>query len=88
MSYVLDDKNKLPDFLPCPFCGREPALQKDIRYPRPENEPKDAYEVVCNTRGCVMYHVDNNYWLTPEEAIKAWNTRTQTAGTNHVPLKW
>lgn len=75
MAWILDDN--LPEILPCPFCGREPALQKDIRYPRSslDGKPKDAYEVVCNTYDCILYHVDNNYWLKPESAIKAWNKR-------------
>lgn len=73
MAYVLDDT--LPAIKPCPFCGREPALQKDIRYPRPKCEPVDAYEVVCNTHGCVIYHADNTYYKSPLLAIQHWNRR-------------
>ena len=73
MTYILDDK--LPEIKPCPFCGRDPALQEDIRYPRPECEPVKAYEVVCNTYGCVIYKSDNVYFRTPVEAVLAWNRR-------------
>lgn len=60
---------------PCPFCGRDPVIRKDIRYPRPECEPKEAYEVVCQTIQCPVYKADNTYFLTMEEAVEAWNTR-------------
>lgn len=60
---------------PCPFCGREPIINKDIRYPRPECEPKEAYEVICTTFRCPIYKADNTYFYTMEEAIEAWNTR-------------
>ena len=73
MGYVLDDS--LPLIKPCPFCGRDPALQEDIRYPRPACEPAKAYEVVCNTYGCVIYKADNVYFRSPVDAIKHWNRR-------------
>lgn len=91
MAYVLDDKNKLPDMLPCPFCGKEPALQKDKRYPKMTNGrayPVDAYSVVCNSYSCPIYHADNTWFTTAETAIEKWNTRVKTSGANHVPLKW
>ena len=78
MAYILDDENKLPEMKPCPFCGKEPVLQKDKRYPRMTNGsalPIDAYEVVCNTFSCPIYHADNTYFTKAETAIKAWNTR-------------
>jgi len=76
MSYILDDN--LPDMLPCPFCGREPALQVDKRWPRwTENTalPIDGYSVVCNTYKCPIYHADSTYFFTKEEAISKWNER-------------
>ena len=76
MSYVIRDD--LPVALPCPFCGRDPVLQKDQRYPRPTCEVVDAYEVICNTPGCVIYHADNRYFLDPLEAIERWNARKWT----------
>ena len=63
---------------PCPFCGKEPVMVKDIRYPRPECEPTDAYEIVCNTFGCPIYKADNTYFFSPYAASAAWNTRILT----------
>ena len=78
MAYVLDDDNALPDFKPCPFCGREPALQVDKRYPKWTKDtayPVDGYTIVCNTRECPIYHADNTWFFAKEDAIKAWNER-------------
>lgn len=60
---------------PCPFCGKEPVMVKDIRYPRPECKATDAYEIVCNTTGCPIYKADNTYFFSPYAAAAAWNTR-------------
>ena len=60
---------------PCPFCGGEARLQKDIRYPRPKREPKEAWEVVCDNWDCPIYHADTRYSLSEKEAIKKWNRR-------------
>ena len=59
----------------CPFCGRDPVMIKDIRYPRPECNPTPAYEIVCNTFGCPIYKADYTYFFTKEEAAAAWNRR-------------
>lgn len=67
----------------CPFCGREPVVVKDIRYPRPECEPKESYEVICNTIGCPIYKADNTYFSTPEMAVKRWNKRYHNIFINH-----
>lgn len=78
MAYVLDDENKLPDFLPCPFCGKEPALQVDKRYPKWTKDtsmPVDGYCIVCNTRECPIYHADNTWYMSAELAVVNWNTR-------------
>ena len=77
MAFLIDDD--LPELKPCPFCGRNPAMQEDIRYPRPECKAVKAYEVVCNTYGCVIYHADNVYFESPLEAAKKWNRRTNDA---------
>lgn len=60
---------------PCPFCGSRPVLQTDTRYPRPECEPRKAYEVVCKNWDCVIYMADARYKLNRQEAIDAWNRR-------------
>lgn len=60
----------------CPFCGKEPIIVKDIRYPRPKCEATDAYEVICNTFGCPIYKADNTYFFSLEAAVRAWNERS------------
>ena len=60
---------------PCPFCGSDPVLQVDIRYPRPEREPRKAFEVVCQNYDCIIGHVDERYKLSAKEAIEWWNRR-------------
>ena len=65
---------------PCPFCGYLPSIQHDSRWPRSgphEGERVDAFEVVCLTEDCVIYHADNVYFLTKEDAGKAWNRRAE-----------
>lgn len=65
---------------PCPFCGYLPSIQHDSRWPRSgphEGERVDAFEVVCLTEDCVIYHADNVYFLTKEDAVKAWNRRAE-----------
>lgn len=59
----------------CPFCGKSPMLHHDIRYPRPECERTNAFEIVCENYDCIIGFVDEHYYLTPEEAIQAWNRR-------------
>lgn len=75
MPYILNDD--LPDIKPCPFCGRDPALQVDKRYPNMLESlmPIDAYSVVCHTYGCPIYRADNTWFTTAETAIEKWNQR-------------
>lgn len=76
MPYILDDN--LPEMKLCPFCGREPVLQKDRRYPKMPYKtvlPVDAYTVVCNTYSCPIYHADNTWFTKAETAIEKWNER-------------
>ena len=64
---------------PCPFCGNLPRLQRDSRWPRSgphEGERVDAFEVVCDNYGCPIYHSDNVYFLSEQDAVDAWNRRT------------
>lgn len=64
---------------PCPFCGQEPKLQEDIRYPRPECEAKKAYEVFCVNKNCPICEADNFYSLSKEEAVRVWNKRADNS---------
>ena len=67
---------KQGELKPCPFCGRPPRIQKDSRWPRSgkhEGNRVDAFEVVCDNSNCPIYHADNKYFLSEEDAIKAWN---------------
>ena len=59
---------------PCPFCGNFPIIQQDRRYPG-NSDGVDAFEIVCNTFGCVVYHADNTYFRSIADAIRAWNRR-------------
>ena len=63
---------------PCPFCGKDPVMVKDIRYPRPECKATDAYEIVCNTFGCPIYKADKTYFFSQHAAVAARNTRMIT----------
>lgn len=64
--------------LHCPFCGKEPVLQVDKRYPKWIESavlPVDGYAVICTTRTCPIYHADNTWFLSKKDAIEAWNRR-------------
>lgn len=65
----------------CPFCGEMPFLKTDTRYPRPEREPRQAYEVVCQNWECIIGFVDEKYKLSAKEAIEAWNRRANDENT-------
>ena len=60
---------------PCPFCGGEPILKTDTRYPRTKCEPKKAFEVVCQNHECIIGFVDERYFLSEKQAVEAWNRR-------------
>lgn len=68
---------------PCPFCGEMPILKTDTRYPRPECEPRKAYEVVCQSVDCIIGFVDERYKLSAQEAIDAWNRRVDDEAHDH-----
>lgn len=59
----------------CPFCGKMPILKTDTRYPRPECEPRKAYEVMGQTVDCIIGFVDERYRLYAKEAVETWNRR-------------
>ena len=52
---------------PCPFCGGRARLYYDDM----------RYFVVhqCNGGGSLFTSIRTDFWRTPEEAVKAWNTR-------------
>lgn len=60
---------------PCPFCGKTPKVVSDVRFPPPNQFRTEAFEVVCMNPKCPIYRADNTYFLSKEEAIKAWNKR-------------
>lgn len=68
-------ETKCKSIKPCPFCGSEAVLQRDVRYPRPRCNPKQAYEVICVNWDCPIYRADTKYFLTKREAIEKWNKR-------------
>lgn len=57
---------KKSELLPCPFCGGEARMVVLTSYP-PKYQVEHACEVVCAKPA-----------ETPEQAIKAWNTRAET----------
>ena len=59
----------------CPFCGSRAKLDSDMRWPDTAKRGIDAYFVYCTNYVCPIYHADNTWYKTPEQAIKAWNTR-------------
>ena len=82
MEFVLDDD--IPKLLPCPFCGREPVLSQDKRYPPPNGNPKDVYVVMCNNFGCPIYRADNTYFFNKIDAVNKWNKRKQKGENNNA----
>lgn len=65
----------IPELKSCPFCGCAAKLKQDIRYPRPECEPRKAFEVFCTNPECIIGFVDERYYLSVEKAVYAWNRR-------------
>ncbi len=59
---------------PCPFCGGEPMLLKQDRYPN-NGQAVDGFTVICVDSKCVIYGADNLYYRTPKRAINRWNDR-------------
>lgn len=60
---------------PCPFCGGEATLRRDVRYPRPKCNPIQAWEVICKNHKCCVYDADTRYFFSKKAAISAWNDR-------------
>ncbi len=61
----MDDK----ELLPCPFCGGKAEIWKA----HPENPKRNAW-IACMGK-CVVMTKEHE---TTEEAVKAWNTRTES----------
>ena len=59
---------------PCPFCGGEPMILKQDRWPT-NIQAIDGFTVICIESKCVIFGADNLYYRTAEKAIKRWNDR-------------
>ena len=59
----------------CPFCGTMPKLEQSNRWPDGSDEAVVGYTFCCNNTDCLIYHADNQWYSTLEEAAKAWNHR-------------
>ena len=62
------------ELLPCPFCGGEAEVVTDLIFTN--GKPTKVYQVYCRENRCVIGFCDYAYYMTEEEAINAWNTRT------------
>lgn len=64
---------KQAELKPCPFCNGKAKLTKIKTKRLSSEEMVDAYCVICtaNECGCLT-----QYCLSPEEAEKMWNRRT------------
>lgn len=66
---------------PCPFCGGDAELQDDIG-----RESTIFYRAVCADVEC-QGHYCNNWSMTQQRAISAWNTRAAaTQVSTHPPF--
>lgn len=67
--------NKMPDLLPCPFCGSHPVLK-----PFPDESKSGMFAVVCNNKPCdtsglLIAMAGRVGSVGVEKAVEAWNTR-------------
>lgn len=60
---------------PCPFCGGEPKIVKERRYPNYESNGIDAWRVECRTFDCPIRYANYTYFTRRYKAIEAWNRR-------------
>lgn len=69
----------MPFIRSCPFCGREPKLETfevGVFWCR-----NNVYAVRCDCTCMVHYDAESGYgWWTADEAIAAWNTRSEDVG--------
>lgn len=62
----------MTELKPCPFCGGK------ARFNEFEASGKYMCAVVCDTKGCRVNVCNTlHVWNTKEEAIEAWNRRTE-----------
>jgi len=61
---------------PCPFCGGEAHLYKDVVVCKECDEATTVYVIGCNTNGCICDFGPADAWCeSKEDIILAWNTR-------------
>ena len=60
---------------PCPFCGKEVFLL-DVET---RSSAYSKWDVYCRTHGCFLNSGTNNMFSSREDAIIAWNTRSDAA---------
>ena len=65
----------MSELKPCPFCGKEVFLLDVSIQPA----PYARWDVCCSTHDCFLRGGANNLYITREEAILAWNTRSEAS---------
>ena len=65
----------MSELKPCPFCGKEVFLVDVSIQP----VPYARWDVCCLTHDCFLRGGANNLYITREDAIIAWNTRSDAA---------
>ena len=66
MNILIPDKE--PELLPCPFCGGNVRVWHNLE--------TENYDIECQKCGCDV----QQHYGCKDEAIEAWNTRTQKGG--------
>lgn len=62
----------MSELRPCPFCGKEVFLLDVAIQPAPDAK----WDVYCRTHDCFLNSGTNNMFSNREDAIIAWNTRS------------
>lgn len=65
---------------PCTFCGSEPVLIQELRYPELTWETEVmkrmvTYRAVCSNMQCPAHFMERPYFRTRDEATENWNRR-------------
>ena len=58
-----------PELKPCPFCGGKACIERDDTSVIPRFLP------VCSNYGNGCWGMQENWFITEQEAIEAWNRR-------------